>query len=425
MRERMIGSWGIARRAVESEAEGQCNDGSMQVQPLIIVGASARAAAFSARGAGFDPFCIDLFADADLKACCPVIRIAFQSYPNGFSKLIREAPSGPWIYTGGLENHPDLIEHLTTERPLWGNDANVLREVRDPPRLFRAFREAGLPSPECRAQVPEAGSAGRWLEKPLAGAGGNGIRIWQPGAGRQNRRTYFQQFIAGESAAATFVGFKQQAILLGVTRQLVGESWLNAKPFHYCGSIGPLPLRETLRRRFERIGDILVRQFHLRGLFGVDAVIHDDWPFPVEVNPRYTASMEVLEFATGVQVIDWHRRAFENSENPFVLRARADEDFVSKHRRIVGKAILFAAREFKFQGTKPDRLASSGSTPPNPPRGGGGWGGSSRSMPAFADIPEAGTVIESGWPVLTCFAEGASMDEVADQLRKITSSVCK
>ena len=38
----------------------------MNDKRLLIVGASVRAAAFSARRSGFDPECADLFADADL-----------------------------------------------------------------------------------------------------------------------------------------------------------------------------------------------------------------------------------------------------------------------------------------------------------------------------------------------------------------------
>ena len=40
----------------------------------------------------------------------------------------------------------------------------------------------------------------------------------------------------------------------------------------------------------------------LRGVFGVDFILHDGSPCVVEVNPRYPASVEVLEHATGKAV---------------------------------------------------------------------------------------------------------------------------
>src|SRR5262249_44541695 len=125
---------------VESGAEAQCNDRTMAEQPLIIVGASARAAAFSAIRAGLKPWCADLFGDADLRAVCSVTRITVRSYPNGFAEILKKAPDSPWIYTGGLENHPKLIDRLSSIRPLWGNSGGVLRGVRDPVRLCRELQ---------------------------------------------------------------------------------------------------------------------------------------------------------------------------------------------------------------------------------------------------------------------------------------------
>src|SRR5262245_61370169 len=160
---------------VESGAEGQCNDRTMAEQPLIIVGASARAAAFSAIRAGMQPWCTDLFADADLQSVCPVTRIEGRAYPRGFREILENAPHAPWLYTGGLENHPRLIDRLASIRPLWGNGGEVLRAVRNPMRLMKAFQNAGMAFPECRTQPPNAGSSLRWLQKPRAGAGGAGI----------------------------------------------------------------------------------------------------------------------------------------------------------------------------------------------------------------------------------------------------------
>src|SRR5437588_10415493 len=97
---------------------------------LLRLGASTRAAAFSALRAGLGPWCADLFADADLQARCPVFRSAPGSYPQGFVKAAEQGPPGPWLYTGGLENRPALVRQIAAMRPLWGNDEEVLRKVR-------------------------------------------------------------------------------------------------------------------------------------------------------------------------------------------------------------------------------------------------------------------------------------------------------
>src|SRR4051812_15417928 len=84
------------------------------VQPLLLLGASVRAAAWSAlRGGLVQPWCIDLFADADLQRACTARTIPPTDYPHDFLAAARQAPPGPWLYTGALENYPDLIAAIT------------------------------------------------------------------------------------------------------------------------------------------------------------------------------------------------------------------------------------------------------------------------------------------------------------------------
>ena len=54
---------------------------------LVILGASTRAAAFSALRANLRPWCIDLFGDMDLRGRCPVQTIAPEDYPGGLVRL--------------------------------------------------------------------------------------------------------------------------------------------------------------------------------------------------------------------------------------------------------------------------------------------------------------------------------------------------
>ena len=109
-------------------------------ETLLILGGSTRAAAFSARAAGLQVACGDLYGDADLQATCPVTMVP--DYPSGLEKVAREAPAGPWMYTGALENHPRLVERIAQSRPLLGNPAEVLRRVRDPFLVAETLRSA-------------------------------------------------------------------------------------------------------------------------------------------------------------------------------------------------------------------------------------------------------------------------------------------
>src|SRR5262249_38526925 len=157
----------------------------------------------------------------------------------------------------------------------WDQCAEVMLpfRVRCPVYLHSQLRFHGLPYPRISATVPKEG---RWLWKPLASAGGHGIRFAETGETAPSRlgpSCYLQEFLDGDSYAAIFLGHGATAHLLGITRQLIGEPWLHALPFSYCGSIGPVDL-PSVRPALERIGAALARDFAMDGLFGVDFILH-------------------------------------------------------------------------------------------------------------------------------------------------------
>jgi predicted ATP-grasp superfamily ATP-dependent carboligase len=364
---------------------------------LILFGASTRAAAFSALRAGLRPWCADLFADADLQARCAAMRLP-GTYPEGFLDWIGAELSGPWMYTGGLENRPYLVERMARRRPLWGNDCSVLLRARNPDFLRAAAQAAGLLSPAVKEFFRRA-PVGRWLVKPIWGLG-NPIHFWTAADAddRPSPLVYLQEFIEGESHAAVFCGDGRGAHLLGVSRQLVGEDFLHAAPFHYCGSVGPLRPDAAQRQALERFGGILARKCGLRGLFGIDGIVREGAFWPVEVHPRYTASVEVLEYALGLSATAWHRAAFV----PSAPRPAPPSDGPAPY---VGKAVIFAREDLTFPADGPwnDVLRS-------PPALSG--------PPTFADIPYPGTPIKAGWPVLTFFARADAPDACLDALRR-------
>ncbi len=198
--------------------------------------------------------------------------------------------------------------------------------------------------------------------------------------------------------AALFVAGAGETRLLGVTRQLVGEAWLHAGPFQYCGSIGPLELDARQHREMERLGDVLATGCGLRGLFGVDGVWRDGTFWPVEVNPRYTASVEVLERATGLKALAWHRRAFDPA-------VPAVPEPTGAPAVVVGKAILFARETVTFPTNWSWNLS-----PVN-------------EMTRYADLPDAGQRIEARRPIMTFFTLGADMAACMEALRGMATEI--
>jgi predicted ATP-grasp superfamily ATP-dependent carboligase len=370
---------------------------------IFILGASVRAAAFSALRAGLSPYGSDLFADVDLHNRCPIFRLRGR-YPHAFLDGIDAAPPGPWMYTGGLENWPHLVHRMATHRTMWGNDAATLRRCRSPWFVRHILQSAGLRVPAVCRHAP---ASGRWLIKPLRGAGGAGIRLWDQSfaaVGREPAAVYFQELIDGIPAAALYLADGERCRLLGVTRQLVGERFLHAADFHYCGSLGPLIPTNRLRTRLEQLGGVLAMNCGLRGLFGVDGVLRDDTFWPVEINPRYTASVEVLEYATTAPMLKWHAHVFTHGRLP----PPAPPTLAIEGT--IGKAILFARADVLFPADGP-------------------WMSEARSpkpideLPAFADIPAAGERIEAGRPILTFFVRAGSFSDAEDSLRRIAADL--
>ena len=348
---------------------------------LLILGASARAAAWSALRAGLTPTTADLFADRDLAAFADAARVEPGAYPDGLEAAAGRRPGLPWIYTGALENRPALVERIARRQPLWGNDGPTLRRVRDPLVVASALRDAGLPTLDVRIADPTGlPRDGSWLRKPVASAGGAGIAPLVDGLAPADRPSYFQKRVEGTPLAALFVGRRGGACLFaGLTRQLVGRP---GAPFAYAGSIGPWALDAAAEATVRATGELLAGRFGLVGLFGVDLVLDPfGVPFPTEVNPRYTASVEVIELATGTPLVGLHRRACEGGR----VEAVADPG------RFVAKAVIYAKKALTFR--EPVALPASPDSWPF-------------RVPGAADLPEPGTTFLAGQPVLTVFAEG-------------------
>jgi predicted ATP-grasp superfamily ATP-dependent carboligase len=135
----------------------------------------------------------------------------------------------------------------------------------------------------------------------------------------------------------------------------------------------------------------LTRRFELRGANGVDLVVARDdggpTPYLVEVNPRYTASMELVERAYDLNVFSLHREAMVGRLPTFSLG-----DHLDAQEAYVGKGIVYARRDV----TMPETAS---------------WAEKGRR-----DVPFPGERIEAGHPVCTVLTEGANRAACWDQL---------
>jgi len=281
----------------------------------------------------------DLFGDVDLRRSASRVVTPSELGGGGLSALVgaaaMEAASGV-VYGASFENHPALVARLAERHALLGNPPGTLRAVRNPARVGAALRDAGVPYPQTFVTTPPDRSR-RWLRKPLRGGGGRRVNEWRGGAPQAGELV--QERIDGLACSATAVGDAVDAVVLGLTEQLVGQRVFGVRGYRWCGNVVPprLPAgeRESLLAQARAICSCLARAFALRGLFGVDLVWDGERAWTVDVNPRPTASLEPIEAAYGAGVIDVHLRACAGE-----LR-RMDVEPV----RAAGKAVVFATED--------------------------------------------------------------------------------
>jgi len=384
----------------------------MPREPLLLIGASVRAAAESAAAAGFDVGAIDLFGDVDLCRAAATVRQSIR-FPSDALRLADDFPPGPWLYTGGLENHPRFVARLAGRRPLLGNGAEVLRRVRDPRRLAAFVEQSGLeiampPMCDGTSAMPQpSAEAGLWLVKQRRGSGGLAVRpatavdFTGPRSPTTDGR-YLQRLIVGTSYGASYLAAGGKACLLGLAEQLSAPAADGSAPYRYGGSI-TTPIGADDRNLLEELGARLAGEFALCGLFGID-FIRDAvgrW-YLLEVNPRPTASMDLWESPAAPPLIARHVAACRSGRLPSPPPPAPD--------------VPRRARQVVYSGTLRGRVPQELTESLLP---------SSRATErrTVADIPRPGAVIVPDQPLVTLYATGATRAELTAALAEAEQSV--
>ena len=372
--------------------------------PLVLIGASVRAFAASARRAGWRVFAADLFSDLDLRdvaAATAWARDFAAGYPEGLVAAAASFPPAPFCYLGALENHPGVIRAVARTRSLLGSPPAAVATVRDPWSLRRLARDAGLECPELYRDPHGLPRDGSFLRKPVASAGGRGVVPWNADARPTADACVWQRRIAGEAWSAAYVASAAEGRLVGASRQLTGEDWCHARPFAYCGSIDvPLDaLPHDLRRQFLALASPLAA-CGLRGAIGADFVVGADGAaWVVEVNPRPTASMELVERTTGVSIAAAHVAACGGPAG----RSPAPRPCPRRW----AKAILYAPRSLAIAADQIAAVVARRRL----------WSDVT-DLPAIADIPPPGRTVAAGGPLCTLFAAGGTEAEAVARLHE-------
>jgi predicted ATP-grasp superfamily ATP-dependent carboligase len=254
--------------------------------------------------------------------------------------------------------------------------------------------------PRLRVCAPATGTAAarvRWLLKPRASGGGHGIHHWHPGL-PVPRDQVLQERIAGTPASILFAGDGRNCLPFALTRQLIGDRRFGAPPFRYCGNILPPPGDTTwgrpssLWRTACGVAEEATRAFGLVGVNGVDLIVRRGRPVPIEVNPRYTAAMELAERRDGMSVFSAHVAGCTDHLSDVAVPATLPG--------ASGKALVFARRPITVGDTR--RWVDD---------------------PDIRDVPSPGSHIGLGSPICTVFAAAPTSAECYARLTQRADAI--
>jgi len=345
---------------------------------------------------------LDYFGDADLQGRRRPRSFTVLSLPRDLGRprsllsLARAALDLDWdalVYAGGLENRPRLLRRLEARGGILGNGAASVERVRDPAILFPFLRRLGVPH-----AATWVGGAGpprktglRSLWKPLRSGGGAGVREAKAREIRP-RGHYRQELLRGAVGSIAFIADGARATVLGASEQIVGCSELGGSGFRYGGSIAGPPgalLPAGALALLAEAATAITGRFRLRGLNGIDFVLVGAEPRLIEVNPRYTASMELIEELAGQNLFDLHLGAIAggplpDGPLPVVPRGPARPAVKGAAGPLLAKGILYADRPVRAGA--PEALFALG----------------------CRDVPVRGESFAPGQPICTLIARGPS-----------------
>jgi predicted ATP-grasp superfamily ATP-dependent carboligase len=287
-----------------TEASGGRPGGPVLGPRLILVGGSVRAAAESARRAGFQVTAVDGFGDRETLAA------AESWHPlDAVRETLRQRCRPPrlprdaeLVIAGGLRGDLEWLRGLGL--PFRGVDPEQFSQAGRLECLREVARRAGVGFPPTQAIGANAAStrgfaregrdceATRWLVKQHDSCGGLGV-TWFARTDPLPEQGLLQRHLPGKAYGATYVSDGRGAVWVGLSRLLTRA--IDGRPFVYAGCLGPLTPCAAVADSLRRLGAAMVAVTGITGPLNADVIIDGETVSLLEINPRYSASMEVVE----------------------------------------------------------------------------------------------------------------------------------
>lgn len=344
---------------------------------VLVAGFATRHVAQSAYHAGYEVYAVDHFCDQDL---CWYTRDR-RSFEDLYElqicidRMCSERHFDILVVTSGAEN-------IDTMLPLFGTDPACVGKFLDKLEIQHFFEDLGL-------SVPPLANNSEFpcMIKPRKGAGGWRNQVISSGEEKDRWIELWpdvpyicQSIVEGLPASVSCIANGKEARAIAINRQYIrGDE--GAKSYGFSGAV--TPLLHSVTEEMIAVAEKAAARSGCVGSVGIDFVIGEK-PWVIEINPRFQATLDTVEMATGCNLFELHINACKG-----LIPAKTPQPRCFAVRRI-----LFADKDLIVKEDL-KHLA-----------------------PAIADIPWVGTEIEEGSAVLSAYGWGPTHKMALERLDK-------
>ncbi|MBI5179222.1 MAG: ATP-grasp domain-containing protein [Nitrospinae bacterium] len=312
---------------------------------------------------------LDGFNDWDARRFGTLVPAPRCGGPEEFFSAVSALPDWPLILCSPAESNPAILKDFSNARQILNAPAQAVAACRDF-NFLRRLTGDGIDLPE--TSFGQGNGEKGWIIKNHRSAGGTGIR---PDDDRPlGPREFRQKVVAGDSVGAVYFSSGGRALLAGIARH-INHGWL------FAGGIYPAAVDGSVYATIERFGQRLSSAAGLKGWWGADFILGEKI-YLLEVNPRFTASLELVAGAHGIDVVDTQLRAMDDGCHIPLERPAG----------YYGRMVCYAEKDCEFTDAQ-------------------AW-----FERGARDIPHPGSTIKKGAPVLSLYAQAASAAECKQRL---------
>ena len=350
---------------------------------VLVAGFATRHVACSAKNAGYEVHSIDAFCDQDLQwntESCTIFE-DLESLPGQIEEICKKIDPDYLVVTSGAEE-------ISVSKKISGSCKDKAGIFTDKQKIQDFFQENSIRVPAILAD----GSYPAML-KPCKGAGGWRNTVVESPEEENNfcemwpETPYIrQEVVKGIPCSVSCIasGGRAKAIAANLQYLRGGEG---DRAYGFAGAATPFTAEKTgeLMKEAERIASLS----GCTGSIGIDFILAEDGIYAIEVNPRFQATLDIIEMSTGFKIFEAHINACKG-----ILPESAP-----KAKKVVARRIMFAERDLIVR----DDLK--------------------KFHPHVADIPRKNSEIEEGGAIISVYGEGDTLAGAESSLDKTIKEI--